>query len=297
MIPELRSLPADGKDDPWVGFCFIVIRTLPQQDDKDITFKVVIKSPYLLKACKDVIQEIAGLSWNAIPLEVFPSFDSTYSTFLSNSFQLDPQLLLSFLPNFETYQNDLKAKANTAEEYDCIVSSVDVLVEYLRKDYRQTIASIDNLTSHGEITFDLLHAVMVPRSTVVTRCPVTGELRALQLVSATPAGSWYNLICEGIDADNSEDSNTGGFVRTQSRILLRKFDGTVKITSLDVYPINYHPQAAEIMRSMITRGRKWSKLVGVHHMSYNGAAGYRHKDKVVKYNVHFTVPLVVMFLT
>jgi hypothetical protein len=48
-----------------------VIRTLPQQEDKEITFKVVIKSPYLLKACKDVIQEITGLSWNSIPLEVF----------------------------------------------------------------------------------------------------------------------------------------------------------------------------------------------------------------------------------
>jgi len=191
----------------------------------------------------------------------------------------------------------LKAKANTAEDYDYIVSSVDVLVEYLRNDYRQTIASINNLTSHGEITFDLLYAVMVPRSTIVTRCPVTGEFRALQLVSATPAGSWYNLICEGIDADNSEDPNNGGSVRTQIRILLQGFDGTVKITSLDVYPIQYHPQEAEIRCSLITRGRKWSRLAGIHHMSYNGTAGYRHKDKVVKYNVHFTVPLVVILLT
>jgi hypothetical protein len=71
VIPELRPLPAEGKDDPWATFCFIVIRTLAQQEDKEVTFKVVIKSPYLLKACKDVIQEITGLSWNSIPLEVF----------------------------------------------------------------------------------------------------------------------------------------------------------------------------------------------------------------------------------
>jgi hypothetical protein len=73
VIPELRPLPSEGKDDPWVGFCFIVKRTVPQQEDKDITFKVIIKSPYLLKACKDVIKEIAGLSWNSIPLEVLSS--------------------------------------------------------------------------------------------------------------------------------------------------------------------------------------------------------------------------------
>jgi hypothetical protein len=42
------------------------------------------------------------------------------------------------------------------------MASVDVLVEYLLRDYHQTITSIENLTSHGEITFDLLYAVMVP---------------------------------------------------------------------------------------------------------------------------------------
>jgi hypothetical protein len=63
-------LPSEGKDDPWAGFCFVVIRNIPQQEDKDVTFKVHIKSSYLLKACKDVIQDITGLSWNAIPLEV-----------------------------------------------------------------------------------------------------------------------------------------------------------------------------------------------------------------------------------
>jgi hypothetical protein len=121
------------------------------------------------------------------------------------------------------------------------MASVDVLVEYLYRG--QTVASIENLTSHGEITFDLLYAVMVPLSTIVTRCPVTGELRVIQLVSATPAGLWYSLICEGIDADNS---GAPGFFKTQSRTLLRKFDGTVKITALDLYTIKYHPREVEI---------------------------------------------------
>jgi len=275
VIPELRPIPSDGKEDPWASFCFVVIRTLPQQEGKEITFKVVIKSPYLLKACKDVIQEIVGLSWNSIPLE------------------LDPQLLLSFLPSFETYRSNLKTKANASEEDGYVIASLDVLIEYLRRDYRQTIASIENLTSHGEITFDLLYAVMVPRSTVITHCPVTGELRALELISftkiPTPSGFLCNLICEGIDAEDSEDSNSITFYRTQSRILLPDFDGTVKITSLDAYPIQYHPQEAELRRSLIARGLKWSKLTGIHHMSYKGTAGFKCQGKIVKYNLNSRV--------
>jgi hypothetical protein len=273
VIPELRPLPSDGKEDPWQEFCFVVIRTIPKSEQNlEPTFKVVVKSQYLLKACKDVIQQVAGLSWNAISLE------------------LDPQLLLTFLPSFEIYRRDLKAKANPSTEDGYIINTVDTLIEYLRRDYQQTIASIENMTTHGEITFDLLYAILVPRSTVLTRCPVTGELQALQLISAarvpTPAGFMYNLICEGIDSDESEGTNALGFFRTQSRVMLPQFEGTVKITSLDAYPIQFHPHEAEIKRSLIARGKKWSKLTGIHHMDYKGTAGFKCQGKVIKYNLN-----------
>lgn len=145
------------------------------------------------------------------------------------------------------------------------------------------------MTTHGEITFDLLYAILVPRSTVLTRCAVTGELQALQLVAATKiptaAGFMYNLILEGIDSDESDSSNALGFFRTQSRILLPPFEGTVKINSLEAYPIQFHPQEAEIRRSLIARGRKWSKLTGIHHMDYKGTAGFKCQGSVIKYNV------------
>lgn len=182
---------------------------------------------------------------------------------------------------------------NLSEEDGYAVACVDVLIEYLRRDYRHTIASIENLTSHGEITFDLLYAVLVPRSTLITHCSVTGEIRALQLVSitktATPCGFMYTLICEGIDVDEYEDSNSTDFYRTQSRIILPDFDGTVKINSLDAYPIQYHPQEAELRRSLVARGLKWSKLTGVHHMSYKGTAGFQCQGRVVKYNASLTL--------
>ena len=59
--------------DPWQGYCFVVVRKLPQPVDGEQgepTFQVVVKSPYLLIACKDVIQKVQGVSWTAEPLEV-----------------------------------------------------------------------------------------------------------------------------------------------------------------------------------------------------------------------------------
>lgn len=57
-----------GTNDPWQSYCFVVIRTISRKDE-DTTFQVVIKSPYLLQACKTVIQEVPGISWNADPLQ------------------------------------------------------------------------------------------------------------------------------------------------------------------------------------------------------------------------------------
>lgn len=204
------------------------------------------------------------------------------------------------MPSFEIYRRDLKGKLDQSEEDRNVVATVDSLIDYLRTDYRQTIASIENLTAHGEITFELLYALLVPRCTVITRSSVTGELQALQLVSSskicTPSGFMYNIICEGLDVDDYEDPNALGFYRTQSRMVLTPFAGTVKITSLDAYPIQYHPNEADIRRSLIARGKRWAQFTGVHHMEYKGTAGFKCDGKVVKYNVRFISLQITLML-
>jgi hypothetical protein len=285
VIPELRTLPSDGKDDPWQQFCFVVVREIPREVDKDPYFKIHVKSPYLLKACKEVIKEVQGVSWNAIPLQVI-SLSSLSMILLIVFFQLDPHIILAFLPQFQSYRDEIKAKGSPSEEESHVLSTVDVLIDYLRKDYRATVASIENLTSHGEINFELLYAIMVPRTILITKCPMTEELQAVQLMSATkiktPCGWAYTLICEGIDVN---DSDKKGFYRYQTRLLIHDFDGTVKITSLDAYPIQYHPQESEISQKLVARGTKWSSLRGIHHMNYQGTAAFKCQGKVVKYNV------------
>ncbi|RPD60608.1 P-loop containing nucleoside triphosphate hydrolase protein [Lentinus tigrinus ALCF2SS1-7] len=310
-----------GGVDPWVSYCFVVVRKIPQPVDGEQgepTFQVVVKSPYLLIALKDVIQKVQGISWTAEPLE------------------LDPYLLLAFLPRFESYLENLRAKHNITTEESYVIKSVTVLVDYLRKDYSATLSKVANLTAHGEITFDTLFAVFVPRTTVITECPVTGEPRAFQLVSATKiqtlSGGVYDLICESIDAVDETDASgsMGGYGagtfnpaqavyssspylppppplpgvvdagikqasgktygRVQSRMFLPVFKGTVKINSLDVYPIEFHPNAGQLEMSLVARGKKWVSLKGVHHMQYTGRATYTLSavggcKKSVNYNV------------
>ncbi|RPD60635.1 P-loop containing nucleoside triphosphate hydrolase protein [Lentinus tigrinus ALCF2SS1-6] len=321
VVAEAVRPVGNGTDnDPWQNFCFVVVRKLPdpRNADKpgpggDIKFQIVVKSPYLLKACKDVVGTVPGISWTAEPLE------------------LDPHLLLAFFPQFEQYERALRSKTRTPEE-EHVLATLTILLDYLRKDYRATLAKIASLKASGEITFELLYAILVPRTILITECPVTGEPRALQLLSANKIEnsmcSLYSLLCENIDsteegahpgrgdsasnpnsnafadthtfspspssarerlaafraakADNTDGNGpvaapSGGgrsFGRVQSKVLLWSFKGTEKINSLEAYPIQYHRDPEAMKTLLLERGRKWASLKGIHHVHYEGTAAF-----------------------
>ncbi|KAI0329767.1 P-loop containing nucleoside triphosphate hydrolase protein [Cubamyces sp. BRFM 1775] len=276
-------------NDPWQEFCFVVVRKLPQErkSKESPTYKVVIKSPYLVKACTDVMKYVPGLSWTVGPIE------------------LDPRLLLTFFPQFEEYEKDLSAK-KCSQEDGYVLATVKVLLDYLRKDYHSTLAMISKLTERGEITFDLLYAIFIPRTTLVTKCPVTGATRALRLIDVEKHGS---LLCQGYDsvedvvhgrsANNSAELNDsapqsasadGGsprkqfFALVQSTVFIKPFDGTRKINTLAAYPLQYHRAPDTLKKTLIERGREWASFEGVHHVHYRGTAR-APSGSSMKYNV------------
>lgn len=63
-----------------------VVRTMPEMENQSPSFKFVIKSEYILKACKDVIESWPGISWHTDPLEVYKSELVVFS--LSNDNEL-----------------------------------------------------------------------------------------------------------------------------------------------------------------------------------------------------------------
>lgn len=204
--------------------------------------------------------------------------------------QMEPEIFLGFLPAFEEYRDKLVAAKKTASDEDkYTLASLQVLIDYLYKDWKRTIASIRNLTSHGEITYDLLYAVFVPRTIVLTRCPSSNELRALEVVSAaqvcTMSGTFMDLTLESVDMVDEPDGTTR-FGRVRSRVTIPMFRGTVPINSLDAYPIKYHPTPDELHKVLLDRGRRWAALCEVHHMHYKGTAAIRVNNKMVKYNLN-----------
>ncbi|GBE80374.1 hypothetical protein SCP_0300890 [Sparassis crispa] len=175
--PPYRSQPQDlceqqtGSD--YTVYAFVVINCLKSsaggQTVPDGTTILQVNSTHLINIGKDVIGEGQGVSWTSSPVRV------------------EPQLLLSFLSELQQYAKELNEKS-IAEDGSSLCTKcahLSHLLDFLKAAYSSTIETLSSLLAHGEVSFDFLWALYVPRKTLLyLPCPVTGEPRAARLVQA-----------------------------------------------------------------------------------------------------------------
>lgn len=166
-----------------------------------------------------------------------------------------------------------------------MINSVNLLTSTIASDYHVTLANIKRLTSHSEITFDLIYAILIPRSIMVARCAFTGLPRLFELISWQRVGGMYQLQLESIDLVDRTAKRSVGVGKIQTSVCLKPVRGTVKIDSLDAYPIKFHPDEEKLRETITKRGKKWVSLIGVHHKQYDGIAAVKRSDSLSRHHV------------
>ncbi|KAJ8089446.1 hypothetical protein PM082_014695 [Marasmius tenuissimus] len=253
----------------WKDFNFVLVRTIPREEDGEPSFKIVLKSGYLVKACKDVIGTWPGISWNSDPLEV------------------GHEMFLTYLEEFTAYRDTLRAKKRTTME-NHILSSVDLLLKFLHTDFQATIRRIESHKAHQETSFDLLYAILVPGTLLVAQCAITGGPRLFKLVSwnrvVTPLHSFYQVNVESVDLVDQHITSTVKAGKVQSTIVLPSFKGTIPMHELDAYPLRYHKDRDAVEERVLARGKKWVDLIGVHHKEFDGIGVFKNEHgKLVRH--------------
>lgn len=56
----------------------------------------------------------------------------------------------------------------------------------------------------------------------------------------------------------------------QTTVPLLPFEGTMNISSLAAFPLDYHPRKEAVSKFLIERGRRFEELKGCHYMEYTG---------------------------
>jgi hypothetical protein len=201
---------------------------------------------------------------------------------------LDPKILITFYPALRDHLEGLQEETIEKEEgKPYAVDQLALLLDFVKTEYDTILTRIDSLLEHGETTFDLLWAILLPDIEFFTADPKTGQPRAVILKWATEGcgmmGPYYSLDCEYVEAFGNQPETTPEdngiaqldqkrFGRAKMAITIMGFQGAVKIHQLRTFPMDNHPKRDEMRARLIERGRKWAAHDGIHHKHYNGIA-------------------------
>lgn len=196
---------------------------------------------------------------------------------------------MTFLPEFDEYAARLREKDAKTEDEEVMSSHLDFFLDYIRLDNAKNLETINNLLAHDEITFDLLWVILVPRTTIYTRCIVTEEPRAFTMTHAE-RGTSNGIPCWDIEGEYVEYNakrhaekaapGTPKFgLATFKPVQIMIFEGAVKISSLPHYPLKFHPHAENLRTLLVERGKKWCSMQGVQHKHFKGMGFNRYTGK------------------
>ncbi|KAJ9498912.1 hypothetical protein H2202_005589 [Exophiala xenobiotica] len=261
----------------WDKYVFIVRRRF-DPNGQYVGTLVDIKSKPLKECLKYVLADVSGISL----------FEGTP--------HLDPRTLFLFLEDFLEYWNELLEAAEgylihglddemSKQEVALRAKHLELMIQYLEIEFEETKKSLEPLLEKKMITFDLLWALYKPNSIVYAPTyddhdePRAFKVELASKISHFSKGVWYNIGGKYLDF------NGKAFGMAAIAGEVPEFQGARSITSLECYPIEYHPDARDLKAQLIERGKHFVALKGMNYRFYNGLAFTKTKKGMLRINV------------
>ena len=239
---------AEGK--ATAKYAFLVRKTISTDDSRkkyDI-HSLIVQSPLLKKALGVVLKDYPGITTNLQRLE----FRAPFHAFVHRWPQLTAQL--------HNNEDDI-----TRGHLRCFH---DVLYEELK----DAISAKNDLAKNGVTTFEFGWTLFEPG--LLAFAWEEGKERVYQVQSFQyfidpRLGRGLAMNGQEVDFDGEH------FGVRQECLRIWEFAGTRKITSLAVFPLDFHPAKVELQQRLIERGKLFEKYAGYHFEHYDGVAlGY-----------------------
>ncbi|KAH3946752.1 hypothetical protein HBI56_071720 [Parastagonospora nodorum] len=225
---------------------------------------IVVQSPLLKKLLVTVLKNYPGVTVGLNRLEFSGKFEP-------------------LIHRWSELQQAIASLGDDTEDKRTTKEHAALLQHVLIKEFKTMIDTSQDMKSKRVMTYEHLWTLFQPGATVFSR--QDGQETAMTLVK-TMYGQDANglpcfwLTCKYVDWDGAKWG-------TQKLTLsIGQYSGTRPISSLRVYPIDYHHEAEALRERLIGRGAKAEGLAGPNYRAYQGVAWRRgafgSKDK---YNV------------
>ena len=263
-IPEDVGDPAENeKTAKWA----LLVRNVKVYNDPRRVLSmhsIVVQSPLLKKLLVKVLKGYPGVTVGLNRLEFTGKFEP-------------------LIHRWAELQDAIAKLSDETEAQRTTKAHAELLQGILTKEFKNMIDTSQDMKSKRVMTFEHLWTLFQPGSVVFAR--QDGQETALSLVE-TRYGQDCNGIpcfwatCKYVDWDGAK------FGTNKINLSISIYTGTRAITSLRVYPLEFHPEGETICTRLIERGAKTEELAGANYRAYQGVAWrkgqFGTKDK---YNV------------
>jgi hypothetical protein len=235
---------------------------------------IVVQSPLLKKLLATVLKNYPGVTVGLNRLE----FSGRFEPLIHRWSELEAAIA--------KLGDDTEDKRTTK-------AHAELLQKVLVKEFKSMIDTSQDMKSKRVMTYEHLWTLFQPGATVFAR--QDGQETAMTLGNTVYGRDAQDLpcfwlTCKFVDWDGAK------FGTQRVRLYISAYAGTRSISSLRVYPIDYHHEGQVLRDRLIARGAKAEELAGPNYRSYQGV-GWRHgvqpgtKEKYnVKGRVSFPIP-------
>lgn len=155
-------------------------------------------------------------------------------------------------------------------------------LQYIEEHHGANIASVENMTAHNEITWELLWALLTPQTMMYHYHQFTEQhqvliMRRLKVRYRKDSTPYWHIMCDMIADDGLKFGYTKDLGITSRPDLyadleIDQYEGVKKIQDLLVYPLKFARDPENIRLDLIERGKKYVRMVGHSYWETSGPA-------------------------
>jgi len=151
---------------------------------------------------------------------------------------------------------------------------LELLYKTLEAELKDIIAARVDYIKNQVITFEHLWTIFVPGSTLYSsewNRDCGSRFKSSTYFEHHQYGNCFGVMAQKVDWDGDKF----GYASAQNLIL--EFPGTMPISSLDTFPLEYHPEQEKISAELLKRGKLFEHYHGYHYKAYKSFALSRNK--------------------
>ncbi|KIW74199.1 hypothetical protein Z517_12139 [Fonsecaea pedrosoi CBS 271.37] len=222
---------------------------------------IIVQSPWLKKSLGVILEDYPGITTNLDRLV----FRAPFHPFVH---RWDKLTSLLEEDNFEE---------------DIARDHLKLFRDTLFEELENAIAAKIDLVKNEVVTFEYLWTIFEPQTLVYSMSDgkecvfklnsssrVTDSRRGLELLQ---------LEVWSVDWDGDK------FGQHVTYLSNYEFPGTTPITSLQAYPLKFHPEKEQLMHRLVARGKLFERLAGYHYKAYRGVALGYGRCGMIRHNV------------